>query len=102
MLTLYATFMKTLLTLTAILIIISSCGETGANANGTLVATQQKADVETFEEFNTRIHTDSAFQISRLSFPLAGHQIDAFEERGWTLENWQMMKTPVGAPIDTF
>ncbi|RYZ59351.1 MAG: hypothetical protein EOO14_08520 [Chitinophagaceae bacterium] len=98
----YATYMKTPLILTAILSLLFSCGQTEEISKEEPAARQAKADAETFEVFNEQFHADSTFQVSRIAFPLEGQQIDAFEERDWTPQNWQMMKMPVGAPLDTF
>jgi hypothetical protein len=60
-----------------------------------------KDTVESFESFNIKFHNDSLFQISRIRFPLEGKQVDAFEERDWTLKNWVMLKVPVTDKVDT-
>jgi hypothetical protein len=59
-----------------------------------------KIAVEDFDSFYNRFHTDSLFQISRVLFPLEGGSVDGLEEKKWTKENWQMVKTKV-FDIDT-
>lgn len=50
---------------------------------------------ESFENFNTRFHTDSLFQLSRIKFPIGGQFVDGFERHEWTIENWDLHKEPV-------
>jgi hypothetical protein len=50
---------------------------------------------EKFETFYSRFHSDSAFQYSRLHFPLQGKRIDGDGERSWTKENWTTLTVPV-------
>ncbi len=58
--------------------------------------------VENFDAFNIRFHADSIFQLSRISFPLAGHFADAASNHeGWTAGKWQMLKIPVGGYANT-
>jgi hypothetical protein len=75
------------------LLTFQSCGSDNSNT--------VKEVAETFDTFNIKFHSDSLFQISRIKFPLQGKQIDAFEEREWTLKNWVMLKVPVTERVDT-
>jgi hypothetical protein len=50
---------------------------------------------EDFKEFYQRFLTDSAFQISRLLFPLEGEKIVDDQTYPWTLDNWTIMKASV-------
>jgi len=52
-------------------------------------------EIENFNEFNIRFHTDSIFQLARVNFPIGGKSIDGFEKHDWTLKNWVMLKTLV-------
>lgn len=52
-------------------------------------------EIENFNEFNIRFHTDSIFQLARVNFPIGGKSIDGFEKHDWTLKNWEMLKTLV-------
>ena len=49
-------------------------------------------EIESFDEFNMRFHTDSIFQLARINFPIGGKSIDGHEKHDWTLKNWQMLK----------
>ena len=56
---------------------------------------RKAAKVEDFDKFYDRFHTDSAFQMSRIKFPLGGgyHTLD--NSTKWTAENWHIMTTRV-------
>jgi len=56
---------------------------------------RKKSKVENFDKFYDRFHTDSAFQMSRIKFPLGGgyHTVD--NSTKWTAENWHLMTTRV-------
>ncbi|MEJ7912336.1 MAG: hypothetical protein WKF70_04220, partial [Chitinophagaceae bacterium] len=88
------------LTLTAFAIIFFSC-------EGTVKDTSQisfihEASVaEKFKIFDVKFHEDSAFQLSRIVFPLDGQHIDGFEKKVWVRNSWTLMKVPVGALMDT-
>ena len=56
---------------------------------------QKKTTVENFEEFNQRFHSDSVFQLSRISFPIKGINREGFEEYKWTKTNWIFLSNPV-------
>jgi len=55
---------------------------------------------ENFDTFYDRFHTDSAFQMSRIKFPLQGKMVGGEEEIEWSRDNWVMMKTKI-YDIDT-
>ena len=76
-----------------IVLIVFSCKNTGQ--------TKATVESESFDVFNQRFHTDSLFQLSRVKFPIEGQQIDAFDERDWTPNNWIMLKVPVAENVDT-
>lgn len=50
---------------------------------------------ENFAGFNARFHSDSAFQLSRVAFPIGGGYVEGEYRREWTRENWEIMKVPV-------
>lgn len=50
---------------------------------------------EDFAVFYERFHSDSAFQMSRIRFPLQGLIDDGYEEIAWTPENWELMRTRI-------
>jgi hypothetical protein len=50
---------------------------------------------ENFDTFYQRFHTDSAFQISRLKFPLDGLKVDETGEHNWNVNNWNVLTIPV-------
>ena len=54
---------------------------------------------ESFNEFNTKFHSDSLFQISRINFPIEGKYVEGFNRKDWSLKNWQMLRKPVGENI---
>jgi hypothetical protein len=54
-----------------------------------------KQDIENFDEFYHKFHTDSVFQMSRIRFPLEGKMIDGQDEIAWTKENWIVMRTKI-------
>jgi hypothetical protein len=51
--------------------------------------------IENFDDFYSKFHSDSIFQMSRIKFPLKGKQIDGDGERGWSKEKWVLFKTPI-------
>jgi len=54
---------------------------------------KDKADLEKFDDFYSRFHSDSLFQLSRISFPIGGFILNENgEEEPWTRENWIMHK----------
>ena len=66
------------------------------------VALRQTNDsTENFDEFNVRFHTDSLFQLSRISFPIGGHFADANDSYKWTPENWVLMRVPVKEKVQS-
>jgi len=50
---------------------------------------------ENFDEFYSKFHTDSLFQIQRIIFPLEGGRYDYNTEETWTPENWCIKKVSV-------
>lgn len=50
---------------------------------------------EDFNRFYTQFHSDSAFQLSRIHFPIEGMIIDGFGEHAWSRENWTLLTIPV-------
>jgi len=54
-------------------------------------------ETEDFETFNSKFHSDSIFQMSRINFPIEGHLIEDFKKYNWNSKNWQLMKTTVGS-----
>lgn len=56
---------------------------------------------ESFDSFNTRFHTDSGFQLSRIPFPIGGQCVNDVENTHWSKKNWEFLKTPVALDTDT-
>jgi hypothetical protein len=56
---------------------------------------------ESFDSFNTKFHTDSSFQISRIPFPIDGQCVNDVENARWSKNNWEFLKTPVALDTDT-
>jgi hypothetical protein len=50
---------------------------------------------EEFPFFYERFHSDSAFQMSRIIFPLQGLRQYGMEEIPWTADNWELMRTRI-------
>ena len=50
---------------------------------------------EDFDSFYQKFHSDSAFQYSRLRFPLQGQKIDGDENQKWNNNNWNILTIPV-------
>lgn len=78
--------MRKSLFLAAILIAFFSCNYQGSD---------EQAGVEDFDEFLENFHSDSAFQMSRIQFPIEGAYTDYYTNRPWTSENWELMKKSV-------
>jgi hypothetical protein len=58
-------------------------------------APPMNSKLEDFDKFYDRFHSDSAFQLSRVKFPLKGgyHTVDNSSK--WTPANWHIMTTRV-------
>lgn len=50
---------------------------------------------EEFSVFYERFHSDSAFQMSRIIFPLQGLRLKGMNELPWTADNWELMRTRI-------
>ena len=95
--------MKRLLYILICCVVIAGCKSSSntqktAEPNGkssTTTVSRKKSKVENFDKFYDRFHTDSAFQMSRIKFPLGGgyHTVD--NSTKWTAENWHLMTTRV-------
>ena len=61
----------------------------------------KKTNVENYSEFYSRFHSDSLFQLSRISFPIGGFILNQNgEPEPWTKENWLMHRIKA-TDIDT-
>jgi hypothetical protein len=56
---------------------------------------------ESFDSFNTKFHTDSGFQLSRIPFPIDGQCVNDVQNARWSKKNWEFLKTPVSLDPDT-
>ena len=63
--------------------------------DNTAKKTRKAANVEDFDKFYDRFHTDSAFQMSRVKFPLKGASTNLDKSTPWTPQNWQMLRTRI-------
>ena len=86
--------------------VISSCGNkrpTNPSINAPAVTATAYKDVnaESFDKFNERFHHDSSFQVSRVAFPIGGKYVDDLVSRIWSVDNWEILITPVSAVTDT-
>ena len=57
--------------------------------------TVKKVSVEDFTKFYNKFHVDSAFQISRIKFPLEGLRMDGTAKVKLTQKNWRMMRVRI-------
>lgn len=53
------------------------------------------SEVEDFDVFIKNFHSDSAFQMSRVQFPIQGAYTDYYSNRPWTSDNWELIKKSV-------
>mgnify|MGYP007113032851 CR=1 FL=1 len=73
----------TLVSLCFTLVVLSGCSSAKSKA------AHSKKNIEDFDRFYDKFHQDGAFQMSRLKFPLQGH--DGVGNK-WTKTNWTLMK----------
>ncbi|MBK6479482.1 MAG: hypothetical protein IPF93_14775 [Saprospiraceae bacterium] len=73
----------TLVSLCFTLVVLSGCSSAKSKAG------HSKKNIEDFDRFYDKFHQDGAFQMSRLKFPLQGH--DGVGNK-WTKTNWTLMK----------
>ena len=74
-----------------ILILFATCKTIRPGTTNKSISTS----AEDFDEFYTKFHSDSLFQMSRIKFPLNGKSIDANGEKMWTMQNWELMRTRI-------
>ena len=67
----------------------------GQSSATTVAAPKKKSKVEDFDKFYDRFHADSAFQMSRIKFPLKGASTNLDKSTSWTPQNWQMLRTRI-------
>ena len=67
----------------------------GKSSATTAAAPKKKVKVEDFDKFYDRFHADSAFQRSRIKFPLKGASTNIDKSTPWTPQNWQMLRTRI-------
>lgn len=60
-----------------------------------LIKKNKVSNIENFEEFNKKFHSDSLFQVSRVDFPIEGKHVYGFEQYSWSRKNWQFQAVPV-------
>lgn len=56
----------------------------------------QTIESESFTDFNNKFHSDSIFQMSRIKFPINGKLYKKDIEENWNMNNWTMLRKPVG------
>ncbi|MDR0801721.1 hypothetical protein [Fluviicola sp.] len=86
--------------LSSIIVIISAIfSSCNSPHKDTSIQDTKRDSIEVFENFYNRFHEDSLFQISRILFPLPGHNIDSdynpdekIEIFKWDKNNWDMQK----------
>jgi hypothetical protein len=79
------------LRLTLTIISLAVCCFISCNSGRSKVSNTAKI-IEDFDQFYEKFHKDSAFQMSRLKFPLQGH--NEFGNK-WTVDNWDIMKSKI-------
>jgi len=72
--------------------VLTSCHSTRDNFKADKSIINQ---VENFDEFYNRFHSDSIFLISRLKFPLKGGPDRGDGQDEWTKDNWLLLKTKI-------
>lgn len=81
-----------ILYLLTLLTLITSCKTKSVTKDK---ITTTSSSVEDFDRFYNRFHADSAFQMSRIVFPLEGMYTDGHEEKIWDKKNWIMIRTRI-------
>lgn len=82
-------------------LIFFSCGSNTINEiNRNAANIHSDSSNENFEKFNSRFHTDSLFQLSRINFPIDGQFADGENMYKWSQKNWSLMKEPVKKVTD--
>lgn len=82
-------------------LLMCSCAAPEAHKIEDVIQNTSSTDtIESFDTFYTKFHTDSAFHMSRIKFPLSGYSDDCGEQTNWTPENWRVFKVPI-TEIDT-
>jgi len=96
--------MKLILTVFVFTFLIVSCNnkssESEKSGNSNSETSLVSENVEKFEEFYEKFHLDSAFQLSRIKFPIKGNYSDFDTTSNWTSENWELMKLTIDK-VDT-
>ncbi|KFF05452.1 hypothetical protein [Flavobacterium reichenbachii] len=77
----------------AFIFTILSCNKNKNNHK--LSLEKEGRQIENFDQFNKRFHSDSVFQISRVDFPIEGTHVSGFEHYDWTKKNWEFQIVPV-------
>jgi hypothetical protein len=67
----------------------------GCKTNNTSSNSEVSSRIEDFDTFYDRFHNDSAFQLSRVKFPLNGGRFENGNEIEWTKENYTLLKTKI-------
>ena len=85
------TMKKTLPTVVLLCVALSfsSCGWLNSTFGGS------PPEPESFEDFYYLFHSDPAFQLSRIDFPIEGAFVEANNKEEWTEENWAILRVPV-------
>ncbi len=77
----------------SIIYVALSCN--GESKKNIIPETTKYQKLESFGEFNSKFHSDSIFQISRIKFPIGGKYVDDVENKNWTPKNWNFQRTEV-------
>jgi hypothetical protein len=73
-------------------ILFISCNKKNGN---TMKTENENIEMENFDTFYNKFHSDSLFQMARIKFPLEGQNIDGFKKTKWVKANWIMLKTKI-------
>lgn len=87
-----------LLTILSISSISIHCDKSKKTSPKTIIS--KEVTIENFDQFYDKFHNDSIFQMSRIKFPLEGHQLSSDGEINWSKANWTTLKTKIH-DIDT-
>lgn len=79
--------MKTYLWTTFLFILVMSTISCSTTKKGQ----KENGDIENFDQFYNRFHSDGEFQMSRIRFPIEGLNIDGNKTTTWNKGNWDKL-----------
>lgn len=76
---------------TTIIVLTTSCNKTQETIQVSITDNLE----EDFDGFYNKFHNDSAFQMSRVRFPLEGYKVDSDGKENWRPDNWGVLKSKI-------